>query len=366
MNRTNHVNKELIADQESTSYLKAAFEKVVSQIKQTEHLKLIWWCLATCILCGTLARYLSVSSGFTFGILMVLGSGGCVWFWLLSRALFRDSMVLYSKIVWIVPVVIAVEAVEALMTQASSNGAMNEFSRVFNNLTSLVCIAAIVYVWNETLNGFSKIRSKPERRFRIAFLSVFSFIVAVAVLWVMGAKAETFASEWNNGLMTFCALTGMIGSRLAVAYRLRTLLSQSSRSQLIETHALAKSADELSSVSDANLIADKVIRAIESEALLTQPNLKVSNLADYIDEQEYKVTRCITNTLNYRNFNHMVNKYRIDRALNMLKNPENSHLNIATIAFDCGYNSLGPFNRAFKQYTDKTPSQYRLVNIDKI
>ena len=122
---------------------------------------------------------------------MVLGSGGCAWFWLLSRALFRDSMVLNTKAVYVVPVIIAIEAIEVMMPQASTNGTANEFLRVFNNMTSLVCIAAIVCVWNEALSGFSKIRSKPERRFRIAFLSVFSFIVAVAVLWVMGAKAET-------------------------------------------------------------------------------------------------------------------------------------------------------------------------------
>ena len=43
----------------------------------------------------------------------------------------------------------------------------------------------------------------------------------------------------------------------------------------------------------------------------------------------------------------------------ILKDPNNNHLKIATVAFDCGFNSLGLFNRAFKQYTGKTPRTYR-------
>ncbi len=347
--RMNPMNKERFTSPESAPFFHGFFSHVVAKIKKTEHLKLIWWCLAWCLLCGTLARYLPTSTGLTYGTLAVLGSGGCAWFWLLSRALFRDSMVLNTKAVYVVAVIIAVEAIEAMMPPASLNGAANEIYRVFSNVASFICITAIVFVWNDALSGFNRIRSVPEQRFRVFYLAVFSVPVALAIFWLMGAEAGTLAAKLSNDLLTCCAFIVLISSRLAVEYRLKTLRADSLLSRL----------DETSQNDEANLLADKVIDAIQSDVLLTQSNLKVSDLAEHIGAQEYKVTRCITHTLKFRNFNHMVNKYRIERALELLKNPEKQHLNIATIAFDCGYNSLGPFNRAFKQHVDKTPRQFR-------
>ncbi len=340
----NPLHRQFVTDQESTAHWPQSLVKLLDRIKQSEPLKLIWWCLALCILSATLIRYATMTSGFIYDLMVVLGSGGCAWFWLLSRSLFRDKQALQSKAVLLVPAIIVIEAVEALMPSAGNN----EFYRVFSNVASTVCIAAIVFVWNEALSGFSKIRSKQERRFRITYLSMFSIPVAVAILWVMGAEAETFAAEWNNTLMTGCALIGLIGSRLAVEYRLKS-------ERILATHA----SNELNQDQAAKQLADQVLQAINDDALLTMPTLKVSDLADHIGAQEYKVTRCITSHLQYRNFNHMVNNHRIERAIGVFKNPNYNHLHVATIAFDCGFNSLGPFNRAFKQHTGMTPREYR-------
>ena len=347
----NHVNRQFVSDQEPNSLLTIFFVKLLNHIKQTEPLKLIWWCLALCILSATIARYVTETTGLTYNLLLVLGSGGCAWFWLLSRTLFCDSNALKSRIVFLVPAVIVIEATEVLMPTVSVNATTSEFYRVFNNVASVVCIAVIVFVLNEALSGFSKIRSKMERRFRIIFLSIFSIPVAVAVLWMMGAEAESLAAEWNDGLLTFCAIIALVGSRLAVEYRLR-ITGKKAKLSAHTTH-------ELNNNDDSKRLADKVLQAINNDALLTKTNLKVSDLADHLGEQEYKVTRCITNILQYRNFNHMVNYHRINRAIQNFKNPNNSHLNVATIAFDCGFNSLGPFNRAFKQYTGMTPREFR-------
>jgi AraC-like DNA-binding protein len=75
--------------------------------------------------------------------------------------------------------------------------------------------------------------------------------------------------------------------------------------------------------------------------------------------QEYKVTRFITSRQQYRNFNNLLNSYRIDRAERIFNDSDSHHLSIATIAYDCGFNSLGPFNRAFREYTGMTLREFR-------
>ena len=339
----NQVNKQYVAEQQAESLFGAVWAKALNRCQQFEPLKLIWWCLAVCVLSGTITRYASHTSGFFYSLMVLLGSGGCAWFWLLSRTLFREQKSRLSAVTGLVPAVILIEAMEALMSPSATTA--SEFSRVFSNVASMVCIAAIVGVWIETLHGFSQIRAKQERCFRIVFLVVFSIPVGIAVVWVMGAQAETFAAEWNNALLTFCAGIGVVGSRLAVEYRLRT--SQTSAPQ------------GMNQAADQQRLAQQVLQAMNDDELLTQPHLKVSDLADHLATHEYKVTRCITQQLSYRNFNHLVNHHRIERAMIMLRDPDQQHRQVATIAFDCGFNSLGPFNRAFKQHTGMTPRAYR-------
>ncbi len=347
----NYVNKQIITAQPASSAWGSCCAKVLDHIRQTEPLIVIWWCLAGSILSSTLSRYSTAQSGLAHDVLVILGSGGCAWFWLLSRTLFRNKKHLSLSAMMVVPVVITIEATEALLSPLGSHGASNEFIRIFTNVASLVCIAAIVYVWHEALSGFSKIRSTAERRFRVIFLSVFSLPVAVAVLWVMGAEAESFAARWHDLLLTCCALTGLAGSRLAVEYRLKTAHEKASQGE--------SGSQAISAAQESASLADKIIKAISDDALLTRPHLKVAALADYIGEQEYKVTRCITSQLQYRNFNQLVNNYRINRAIEAFKDPDKRHRTIAAIAFDCGFNSLGPFNRAFRQQTGMTPREYR-------
>lgn len=339
----NQVNRQFVNNEQPDSLFGALWTKALGRCQQYEPLNLIWWCLAVCVLCSTLSRYASDTSGWVYSLMVVLGSGGCAWFWLLSRTLFRAQKTRLSAVSGLVPAVILIEAMEVLTSPAATS--FNEFSRVFSNVASMACIAAIVGVWVEALHGFSQIRSQQERRFRIAFLTVFSIPVGIAIIWVMGAQAGTFAAEWNNALLTFCAGIGVIGSRVAVEYRLRTLPASVNQS--------------LQQEADSQRLAQQVLAAMHDDAWLTQPNLKVSDLATRLNQQEYKVTRCISNHLSFRNFNHLVNHHRIERAMKLLREPDQRHRQVATIAFDCGFNSLGPFNRAFKDHTGMTPREFR-------
>lgn len=59
-------------------------------------------------------------------------------------------------------------------------------------------------------------------------------------------------------------------------------------------------------------------------------------------------------------FQEFVSDVRISRACNLLGTTQ---LSITDIALECGFRELSTFNRAFKKYREKTPSQYRsLVN----
>ena len=69
--------------------------------------------------------------------------------------------------------------------------------------------------------------------------------------------------------------------------------------------------------------------------------------------------RLINDHLGWRNFAAYVNAYRIAAAKAQLTDPGQAHKTVSSIAFDLGFGSLGPFNRAFKEATGLTPTQWR-------
>jgi AraC-like DNA-binding protein len=47
-----------------------------------------------------------------------------------------------------------------------------------------------------------------------------------------------------------------------------------------------------------------------------------------------------------------------------LADPAQAEVPVITIAMDTGFQSLGPFNRAFKAVTGVTPTEYRRLKVN--
>jgi AraC-like DNA-binding protein len=61
-------------------------------------------------------------------------------------------------------------------------------------------------------------------------------------------------------------------------------------------------------------------------------------------------------------FTDYVNHYRIDAVKERIVRPESRRLTIAGLAYECGFNSLPTFQRAFKAITGMSPRQYMYRN----
>jgi len=103
----------------------------------------------------------------------------------------------------------------------------------------------------------------------------------------------------------------------------------------------------------------KLLALIEEKEIFLDPEASVSTIAKKINLVEYKTRNLINKKLGFRNFNAFLNHHRITHAKNMLKNEENEDLAIIDIAFKSGFNSLAPFNKAFKDIIHVTPSEFR-------
>ena len=73
----------------------------------------------------------------------------------------------------------------------------------------------------------------------------------------------------------------------------------------------------------------------------------------------YRLRSFINKTLGHTNFSTYINSFRIEEIKQAFASPENDHIPILTIALNHGFNSLSPFNRAFKQVEGITPKEFR-------
>jgi len=110
---------------------------------------------------------------------------------------------------------------------------------------------------------------------------------------------------------------------------------------------------------DDQRLADALQRAMHDERVYREEGLTVGSLARRLGVPEYRLRRHINQRLGFRNFNAFVNSFRLDEARNGLADPKRRELPVLTIALEAGFQSIGPFNRAFKAATGRTPSEFR-------
>jgi AraC-like DNA-binding protein len=84
--------------------------------------------------------------------------------------------------------------------------------------------------------------------------------------------------------------------------------------------------------------------------------LTLAALATDLGIGEAALRSLINQQLGYRNFNDFLHRYRLEEAAARLTAEE---LPILSIALECGYGSIGPFNRAFRQRFGMTPTEHR-------
>jgi len=119
---------------------------------------------------------------------------------------------------------------------------------------------------------------------------------------------------------------------------------------VVELRRLHQENDELRKKLEILLTEKKIYRS---------EGLTIGQLAEMLTEQEYKVRRHINGELGFRNFNDFLNKYRVSEACEILSDPSQNRKTVLEIAYSLGYQSIGPFNKAFKDLTQTTPTAYR-------
>jgi len=219
---------------------------------------------------------------------------------------------------------------------------------------NLVGAALMAHVLGVVWSGWRNDLVESRRRLRGPILAA-AAMYAVAVIGVQISEifwrpADAFSPL---GALTLFALgLAGIGALLQADPDLFATAAASRPVTLAAGAATTLSADDAK-------VAGKLDRLMREDRVYRDERLSIAALALRLGVPEYRLRRLINRQLGHRNFNSFVNQWRLGDAKQALSDPAEREVPISTIALDAGFQSLGPFNRAFKTETGLTPSEFR-------
>ena len=215
-------------------------------------------------------------------------------------------------------------------------------------------IAHMLYVaWQ----GRAEDLLEARRRFRTAY------IILVGVSLTVISVAETFYMPGeiihpyvqltqSSGLLVLAFVIMWYGTKFQDGILLMEEPEVGPEKSLV---AAKVAVDDPTEKYDLDMIRKRVVE----DQLYLEQGLTIRVLAQKAGLPEHRLRRLINQHLGYRNFADFLNGYRIDEAKLRLADPDNRRTQVLVIAMDLGYGSLGPFNRAFKERTGQTPTEFR-------
>lgn len=128
----------------------------------------------------------------------------------------------------------------------------------------------------------------------------------------------------------------------------------------LRRHVWATERYQSSQVDSAQVdaVMDKVSHLMAVDQIYLDRHLSLSAVAERIGVSERLLSESI-NRAERMGFSAYVNRFRLQQAKKLLRDPNYSKQKIAAVAYDSGYGSVTSFNVAFKQALGMTPSAYR-------
>lgn len=104
-------------------------------------------------------------------------------------------------------------------------------------------------------------------------------------------------------------------------------------------------------------LKEKLLFLLNDEKIYKRNDICLDWIADKLGTNRHSASQVINEHFSM-NFFELINNFRIQEAIELLKNNIHNNLNIIDIAYEVGFNNKVTFNKSFKKVTSCTPSKY--------
>ncbi len=287
-----------------------------------------------------------IIGGFSFGAMLIpLCFPGTAFAWLFCLSQFDDHFNM-KRWHW---GVVAAQFATGFVTMVGLIGGQGEITSVGFATSKLITLATLIHlvliIWQGRQDDLMESRCVFRRM----------FVTAVVVLSVAILVAETFLVD--RGFDELLLVVQSSAFFIITFFVLWRISGPDGIDLFVFSDPAVSEPPTVVPVEDKHDL-DALRRVITDKAFLEQ-GLTIAGLADQLRMPEHRLRRLINQQLGFRNFSDFLNHHRVSVAQERLADCAERHVPVLTIAMDLGYGSLGPFNRAFKERTGQTPSEYR-------
>ncbi|MBX2872977.1 MAG: AraC family transcriptional regulator [Saprospiraceae bacterium] len=186
-------------------------------------------------------------------------------------------------------------------------------------------------------------------------------ILGLSIIWVV--MLLTDGDEWIFiCVSTFVCFIGIYGFRQVPVYFMQTdhqLTADMAPTQSDEGPSAPQDKYQKSGLSsqEAEQLFQRIEAYMETEKLYRKNDLTLAEIAQTLQEPINHLSQAI-NSQTGSTFYNYINQYRIQAFLELLDNPQSKQFTNLALAMECGFNSKSTFNKYFKKYTGKTPTEY--------
>ena len=291
-------------------------------------------------------------------VALALCVSATAWLWLAARALFDDRFAFTTPVVGVALSMVALGlAAHHGNLQAAWGGLPLPEPPALEQFHALAMLGFTAAALWEVGRGWRDDLVEPRRAVRrwVALgIGLYATVALIVELAVRGRDVGALLPALHvTGIGTIAFALALLVARRSLVSILGMPADEAAPSpgRTIEPVTAPESATEPPSPALAALH-----RAMSEQRLYRQEGLTLAVLARTLNLGEAALRSLINQQLGHRNFNDFLHRYRLEEAAERLARED---LPILTIALECGYGSIGPFNRAFRHRFGMTPTEYR-------
>ena len=112
-------------------------------------------------------------------------------------------------------------------------------------------------------------------------------------------------------------------------------------------------------------LKEELLSLLNKDKIYKESGISLDLLSEKLGTSRHNTSQVINEHFNM-NFYELMNKFRIDEAVELIKNEKDNNLTIIDIAYKVGFNNKVTFNKSFKKALSVTPSEYiKSLNSDE-
>lgn len=230
---------------------------------------------------------------------------------------------------------------------------------IFLAFTPITLILAVFYIIKsfKLFNSFSK---KLKQNFSytedidlnwlkiLLIIVTATWIILISTAIILGRMGEIL-SVYKLVLLTLSLLVFIVAF---FGFKQTNIFINQEKNSLEDKNHRQKPSQSLNFNGDVK----KLLDFMSTNKPYLENKLTIGELAKQMDFQTHYLSKLLNENMN-QNFYEFINNYRVEEFKNQLN--QNKNFTLIAIAYECGFNSKSSFNRIFKEFTGKTPSQYK-------